>query len=178
MSSAIESRAISAGRQKDGKTFQVVSFRLGAEEYGINIMLVQEIILIGHITQVPEVPSYVLGVINLRGNVISIIDLRQRFGMPMQQATDDTRIVVTNLHGRTVGFVVDGVSEVLRLQTDDIAPTPATLQAQGKDYIQGLARRGIRLLILLDMKQVLGADGIAAVTVAHSKETQITESKS
>ncbi len=157
MSTAVEVRSAGAGRQKDGKTFQVVSFRLGAEEYGVNIMLVQEIILLGQITQVPEVPSYVLGVINLRGNVISILDLRQRFGMPPQEPSDETRIVVANLHGRTVGFVVDGVSEVLRLQRDDIAPTPATLQAAGKDYIQGLARRGTRLLILLDMERLLGS---------------------
>jgi purine-binding chemotaxis protein CheW len=133
-----------------------VSFRLGAEEYGVNIMLVQEIILLGQITQVPEVPGYVLGVINLRGNVISILDLRQRFGMAQQPPSDETRIVVANLHGRTIGFVVDGVSEVLRLQRDEIAPTPATLQAAGKDYIQGLARRGSRLLILLDMERLLG----------------------
>ena len=84
-------------------------------------------------------------------------DLRQRFGMAQQPPSDETRIVVANLHGRTIGFVVDGVSEVLRLQRDEIAPTPATLQAAGKDYIQGLARRGTRLLILLDMERLLGS---------------------
>jgi purine-binding chemotaxis protein CheW len=143
------------GRQKDGRTFQVVSFRLGAEEYGVDIMTVQEIILVGCITQVPEVPEHVLGVINLRGNVIPILNLRARFGMPEQAADEATRIVVMNLQGRTVGVVVDGVSEVLRLSREDIAPTPASLVGAGKDYVTGLARRKDRLLILLDMSRLL-----------------------
>lgn len=142
-------------RQKDGRTFQVVSFRLGDEEYGVDIMTVQEIILVGCITQVPEVPEHVLGVINLRGNVIPILNLRARFGMPEQAAAETTRIVVMNLHGRTVGVVVDGVSEVLRLSRDDISPTPASLVGAGKDYVTGLARRKERLLILLDMARLL-----------------------
>lgn len=142
--------------QKDARTYQVVSFRLGEEEYGVDIMIVQEIILPGNITQVPEVPEYVLGVINLRGNVIPILNLRQRFGMPERAATDETRIVVINLRGRTVGVVVDGVSEVLRIVRDDVSPTPPSLHTAGKDYIQGLARRGQRLLILLDMERLLG----------------------
>jgi purine-binding chemotaxis protein CheW len=139
----------------DGKTFQVVSFRLGDEEYGVNIMTVQEIILVGCITQVPEVPEHVLGVINLRGNVIPILNLRRRFGLLHQPANDATRIVVMNLHGRAVGVVVDGVSEVLRLSHDDIAPTPPSLVGGGRDYVTGLARRKDRLLVLLDMARLL-----------------------
>ncbi len=142
--------------RQDGKTFQVVSFRLGGEEYGVNIMSVQEIILVGCITQVPEVPEHILGVINLRGNVIPILSLRRRFGMAEQAASDETRIVVMNLQGRTVGAVVDAVSEVLRLSHEDISPTPASLVSAGKDYVQGLARRKERLLILLDMTRLLG----------------------
>lgn len=140
---------------KDGRTFQVVSFRIGEEEYGVDIMAVQEIILVGCITQVPEVPEHVLGVINLRGNVIPIMNLRRRFGMPDQAADESTRIVVMNLGGRTVGAVVDGVDEVLRLSHDEISPTPATLGGAGKDYVLGLARRKERLLILLDMARLL-----------------------
>ena len=156
---AAEAQKADAGNQvmaqKDGKTFQVVSFRLGDEEYGVNIMTVQEIILVGCITQVPEVPEHVLGVINLRGNVIPILNLRKRFGMADQQASDATRIVVMNLHGRTVGVVVDGVSEVLRLSHEDISPTPPSLVRAGKDYVTGLARRKERLLVLLDMARLL-----------------------
>ncbi len=144
---------------KDGRTSQVVSFRLGDEEYGVDIMTVQEIILVGCITQVPEVPEHVLGVINLRGNVIPILNLRRRFGLPERAANEATRIVVMNLHGRTVGVVVDGVSEVLRLTPEEISPPPASLAGVGKDYVLGLARRKDRLLILLDMARLLiGSD--------------------
>lgn len=150
--------------QKDGRTFQVVSFRLGEEEYGVDIMTVQEIILVGCITQVPEVPPHVLGVINLRGNVIPILNLRRRFGMADQAASEATRIVVMNLAGRTVGVVVDGVSEVLRLSHDDIAPTPPSLSGAGRDYVTGLARRKERLLVLLDMARLLVGTELTTIT--------------
>lgn len=149
---------------EDGKTFQVVSFHIGEEEYGVDIMIVQEIILQGCITQVPEVPHYVLGVINLRGNVIPILNLRRRFGMPDQPASDATRIVVINLAGRTVGVVVDGVSEVLRVSRDDISPTPPSLVGGSRDYVLGLARRKDRLLILLDMARLLGGEELGTTT--------------
>ncbi|MBL8722524.1 MAG: purine-binding chemotaxis protein CheW [Planctomycetes bacterium] len=152
---------------KDGKTFQVVSFRIGDEEYGVDIMAVQEIILVGVITQVPEVPEHVLGVINLRGNVIPIMNLRRRFGMPDQPVGETTRIVVMNLGGRTVGAVVDGVDEVLRLSTEEISATPASLGGAGKDYVLGLARRKERLLILLDMARLLGGSD-AGITTNHT----------
>ena len=155
--------APATGARHDGKTFQVVSFRIGEEEYGVDIMAVQEIILVGCITQVPEVPEHVLGVINLRGNVIPIMNLRRRFGMPDQPSDEATRIVVMNLSGRTVGAVVDGVNEVLRLSHEEISATPTSLGGAGKDYVIGLARRKERLLILLDMARLL-AGGEAPVT--------------
>jgi purine-binding chemotaxis protein CheW len=148
----------------EAKSSQVVSFRLGEEEYGVDIMTVQEIILYGCITQVPEVPEHVLGVINLRGNVIPILNLRARFGMPEQDAKDETRIVVMNLNGRTVGVVVDGVSEVLRLSEDEVSPTPASLAGGGKDYVTGLARRKERLLILLNMARLLSGGELGGIT--------------
>lgn len=158
--------------RKDGKSSQVVSFCLGDEEYGVDIMTVQEIILFGCITQVPEVPEHVLGVINLRGNVIPILNLRRRFGMPDLPPEDATRIVVMNLNGRTVGVVVDGVNEVLRLSEEEISPTPPSLSGAGKDYITGLARRGERLLILLDMARLLGGGELGEVS------TQVTKGES
>ena len=156
--------------QKDGRTFQVVSFRLGDEEYGVDIMTVQEIILVGCITQVPEVPEHVLGVINLRGSVIPILNLRRRFGMVEQPSNDATRIVVMNLAGRTVGVVVDGVSELLRLSREDVAPTPASLVGAGKDYVTGLARRKERLLVLLDMARLLVGSELSNTFKETNKE--------
>ncbi|MFT4514392.1 MAG: purine-binding chemotaxis protein CheW [Planctomycetota bacterium] len=161
--------ALRGNADQDSHTSQVVSFRLGEEEYGVNIMTVQEIILLGCITQVPEVPEHVLGVINLRGNVIPILNLRRRFGMPDQEPEDATRIVVMNLNGRTVGVVVDAVSEVLRLSLDDISPTPQSLSSAGKDYITGLAQSGERLLILLDMARLLGGNELGEITNQISK---------
>ena len=157
-------RSSAATTGNDVKSSQVVSFCLGEEEYGVDIMTVQEIILYGCITQVPEVPEHVLGVINLRGNVIPILNLRRRFGMPDQAPEDATRIVVMNLNGRTVGVVVDGVNEVLRLGEDEVSPTPQSLSGAGKDYITGLARRGERLLILLDMARLLGSGELGEVS--------------
>ncbi|MGK0154686.1 MAG: purine-binding chemotaxis protein CheW [Neolewinella sp.] len=161
--------ALRGNKDQDSQGSQVVSFRLGEEEYGVNIMTVQEIILIGCITQVPEVPEHVLGVINLRGNVIPILNLRCRFGMPEQEPEDATRIVVMNLNGRTVGVVVDAVSEVLRLTDDDVSPTPQSLTGAGKDYIIGLAQSGERLLILLDMARLLGGNELGVITNQISK---------
>ena len=157
---------------EDGKSFQVVSFRLGTEVYGVNIMIVQEIILLGRITQVPEVPSHVLGVINLRGNVIPIINLRGRFGMPEQEPTDETRIVVINVSGRTVGMVVDGVNEVLRLSREDISTTPSSLNEAGRDYVQGLARREDQLLILLDISRLLQERDLPPAEETTRRENQ------
>lgn len=162
----------SGGARRDGKGSQVVSFRLGEEEFGVDIMTVQEIILLGCITQVPEVPEHVLGVINLRGNVIPILNLRRRFGMADRAPDDSTRIVVMNLGGRTVGVVVDGVSEVLRLSEDDLSPAPASLSGAGKEYINGLAKRGERLLILLDMARLLGGGELGDTDIARNGERQ------
>ena len=161
--------ALRGNSDQDSQSSQVVSFRLGEEEYGVNIMTVQEIILLGCITQVPEVPEHVLGVINLRGNVIPILNLRRRFGMPDQEPEDATRIVVMNLNGRTVGVVVDAVSEVLRLSLDDVSPTPQSLSSAGKDYITGLAQSGERLLILLDMARLLGGNELGEISNQASK---------
>ncbi|MCB9878365.1 MAG: chemotaxis protein CheW [Planctomycetes bacterium] len=163
VAAAAESAQVRKAQRQDTKSSQVVSFRLGDEEYGVDIMTVQEIILLGCITQVPEVPEHVLGVINLRGNVIPILNLRRRFGMPDQPADDATRIVVMNLKGRTVGVVVDGVNEVLRLTDEEVSATPASLVGAGKDYVKGLARRKERLLILLDMARLLGGSELGDI---------------
>jgi len=151
-----------ASSQRQGKlqadvqgTIQVVSFRLADEEYGIEITKVQEIILVGAITRVPQTSKYIKGLINLRSTVIPIVDLRLRFGMPEQTPTDDTRIMVMNVSGKTIGIVVDAVSEVLRISKDQIAPPPPTVASLGHEYLTGLAKLEKRLLILLDVERIL-----------------------
>lgn len=147
----------SAGRPRvDGTgTIQVVSFRLANEEYGIEITRVQEIILVGEITRVPQTARFIKGLINLRSTVIPIVDLRLRFGMTEEPYADETRIMVMNVRGKTVGIVVDAVSEVLRISKDQVAPPPPTVGGGGRDYLTGLAKLDKRLLILLDADRLL-----------------------
>lgn len=153
-------------RQADAGTMQVVSFRLANEEYGIEITKVQEIILVGEITRVPQTSPYIKGLINLRSTVIPIVDLRSRFGMPEEAATDETRIMVMNVAGKTTGIIVDAVSEVLRISTEQLAPPPPTVSGLGRDYLTGLAKLEKRLLILLDVDRLLSEVSAATPMVA------------
>jgi purine-binding chemotaxis protein CheW len=156
MSTATMTPALSNQRQADtGGTIQVVSFRLANEEYGIEITKVQEIILVGEITRVPQTANYIKGLINLRSTVIPIVDLRLRFAMPAEPPTDETRIMVMNVAGKTTGIIVDAVSEVLRIAKDQIAPPPPTVAGLGREYLTGLAKLDKRLLILLDADRIL-----------------------
>jgi purine-binding chemotaxis protein CheW len=142
---------------------QLVSFRLAQEEYGVEITKVQEIILLGEITRVPQTSEYIKGLINLRSTVIPIVDLRLRFGLAQEEATDETRIMVVNVAGKTIGIIVDGVSEVLRISHDQIAPPPPTVAGLGREYLTGLVKLNNRLLILLDIDKILGQEENAAV---------------
>jgi purine-binding chemotaxis protein CheW len=144
-------------------TIQLVSFRLAQEEYGIEITRVREIILMGAITRVPQTPAYVKGLINLRSTVIPVIDLRIRFGLPESEATDESRIMVVNVGGKTIGIVVDAVSEVLRVSTEQIAPPPPTVVSLGTEYLTGLVKLEKQLLILLDIDKVLSETECAAL---------------
>jgi purine-binding chemotaxis protein CheW len=138
-----------------GGTLQLVSFWLAKEEYGIEITKVREIILMGEITRVPQTPPFVKGLINLRSTVIPVIDLRVRFGLPEGETTAESRIMVINVGGKTVGIVVDAVSEVFRVGRDQIAPPPPTVTQLGNEYLTGLVKLDKRLLILLDIDHLL-----------------------
>ena len=156
MSTVATTPVLHGQRQTDaGRTIQVVSFRLANEEYGIEITKVQEIILVGEITRVPQTASFIKGLINLRSTVIPIVDLRLRFAMPADPPTDETRIMVMNVAGKTIGIIVDAVSEVLRISKDQIAPPPPTVAGLGREYLIGLAKLDKRLLILLDADRIL-----------------------
>jgi purine-binding chemotaxis protein CheW len=136
-------------------SIQLVSFRLAQEEYGIEITKVQEIILMGEITRVPQTPEYIKGLINLRNTVIPIVDLRLRFGLEQEPVGDETRIMVVNVQGKTIGIIVDAVSEVLRISGDQVAAPPPTVAGLGQEYLTGLVKLEKRLLILLDIDKIL-----------------------
>lgn len=149
-------------------SMQLVSFKLGGETFGIEITKIREIILVGEITRVPEAPSYVKGLINLRSTVIPVIDLRSRFSLAETELTADSRIMVLHVGTRTIGIVVDSVNEVLRVTGEQISPAPPTVASAGNDYMTGLVRLKEDLLILLDVDRLFGdeeAEALAAAAV-------------
>lgn len=137
---------------------QLVSFKIGSEEFGVDILKVQEINKLVQITKVPNAPYYVEGVINLRGRIIPIVDLRTRLGLPKKEFDKNTRIVVIDLHGKTIGFIVDAVNEVLRISSDIIEPPPTISKGINSDYITSVAKLEDRLLILLDLEKLLSEE--------------------
>ena len=134
---------------------QLVSFKIGDEEFGVDILRVQEINRMMDITQVPNAPEYVDGVINLRGRVIPVIDLRVKLRMPRIDHDKDTRIIVVEIGNRTVGFIVDSVNEVLRIPTNITEPPPDMAAGLDADYITAIGKLEDRLLILLDLEKIL-----------------------
>ena len=143
-----------AGTVSD-ELLQLVSFKIGDEEFGVDILKVQEINRMLEVTRVPNAPEFVDGVINLRGKVIPIIALRRRFGMARKEHDKNTRIVVVELDGKIVGFVVDAVSEVLRIPRSVTELPPPIVAGIEAEYITAVGKLEDRLLILLDLEKVL-----------------------
>lgn len=139
----------------DSSLIQLVTFKIADEEFGVDILKVQEIIRMMPITKVPNAPAFVEGVINLRGKVIPVIDMRKRFGLPASKHDSNTRIEVMDLQGQVVGFVVDAVSEVLRIKESTVEPPPAVVAGVGSEYMRGVGKLEDRLLILLDLDKLL-----------------------
>lgn len=142
---------------------QFVSFVVAGEEFGVNILTVQEIIRPVDITRVPHAPDFVEGVINLRGRILPVIDLRTRFGFPERAQDDDTRIVVVEIGNQTVGFMADSVREVLRVDVTAIEPAPELAVGIDAGYLRGVAKLDERLLILLDLEGLLSEEEAEAL---------------
>ena len=143
---------------------QLVSFNIGSEEFGVDILKVQEINRMVEITRVPQAPHYVEGVINLRGKVIPIVDLRKRFNLEVKEYDKNTRIVVVDISGNIMGMVVDSVSEVLRLPSNTIEPPPEIVASINSEYIKGVAKLEDRLLIFLDLSKVIDVSEMSGIT--------------
>lgn len=134
---------------------QLVTFKVSEEEFGIEIFLVKEIIRMLDITKIPNAPDFVEGVVNLRGKVIPIIDMRKRFGLNSIDYNKQTRIVVVEMSAIFMGFVVDAVSEVLRIPADTVEPPPPVVAGIDSEYISGVGKLEDRLLIMLDLNKLL-----------------------
>jgi len=137
---------------------QWVTFRLADETYGINVMQVQEVLRVTEIAPVPGAPDYVLGIINLRGNVVTVLDTRKRFGLPTTVTDDATRIVIIESGQNVVGVQVDSVAEVVELRRSEIEMSPAVGNEESSKYIEGVASNNDELLILIDINKLLSAE--------------------
>lgn len=160
-------QAVRAMTEKEGK---YLTFTLCQEDYGIGILKIKEIIGMMPITSVPRTPEFVKGVINLRGKVIPVIDLRLRFGLEATEYTERTCIIVVEIEGQAgtiqMGIVVDSVSEVLNIKGEDIEETPAFGTKLRTDYILGMAKMEGGVKILLDIDRVLSQEEISALEAA------------
>ena len=137
---------------------QLVTFHLEKESYGINVMQVQEVLRVSEIAPVPGAPPYVLGIINLRGNVVTVIDTRSKFGLPPGDIDDSSRIVIIESEGQVVGILVDSVAEVVELHASEIDSAPNVGNDESSKYIQGVATRDSNLLIVVDLNKLLSED--------------------
>lgn len=139
----------------DDSIVQWVTFRLDNEKYGIKVMQVQEVLRMTEIAPVPGAPHYVIGIINLRGSVVTVIDTRKRFGLLEAEANDETRIVIVEAENNVVGILVDSVAEVVDLKMSDVETAPNVGNDESSKYIQGVSSRDDELLILVDVNKLL-----------------------
>ncbi|GIK22568.1 MAG: chemotaxis protein CheW [Ignavibacterium sp.] len=153
--------------KKDQKELlQLVSFKIGDEEFGVDILSVQEINKMSQITKVPNTPVFIEGVINLRGRIIPVIDLRVKLGMIRKDHSKNTRIVVVELKDQTIGFIVDEVCEVLRIPKEITEAPPEMVGGVNSEYITSIGKLEDRLLILLDLNKILSTEEFKQIETA------------
>jgi len=173
-SAAVEARSPDARSSLGGK---YLTFFLRGEEYGLEILKVQEIIGMMDITPVPRTPDFIRGVINLRGKVIPIVDLRLKFGMEPAAQSEQTCIIVVQAQGVQMGIVVDQVSEVLDIDSEDIEDAPSFGADVNSDYILGIGKSEGRVKLLLDIDRVLTADELGALNAGNFEEAADAEAE-
>ena len=153
-----ERRNASEKIDANDEVLQWVTFKLDSETYGINVMQVQEVLRYSEIAPVPGAPIYVLGIINLRGNVVTVIDTRARFGLDFAEVTDSTRVVIIEAEKQVIGILVDSVAEVVYLRASEIDEAPNVGNDESVKFIQGVSNREGELLILVDLDNLLADD--------------------
>ncbi len=150
------------------KNLQLVVFGIGRELYGVGIESVHEIVKVPEITTVPDSPAFLDGVINLRGKIVPVVDLRKRFNLPCAERTKTSRVLITESSGRLVGLLVDSVSEVLKTPPDAVEAPPEMISSVGLEYITGVAKVESRLIILLDLGKVLNVDDMKKMATVQA----------
>lgn len=155
--------AMHASATSDGDLLQLVTFVVGAEEFAIPILSVHEINRMMEITRVPHSPPFVEGVMNLRGRIVPVVDLRKRFGLPKAVRDSYSRIVVVEVAGRVIGFTVDRVNEVLRIAPNIVEPAPAMISGVDTEFVEGVGKLEDRLLILLNLDKLFEQSELAAL---------------
>ena len=159
------------GKTRSDKSGKYLTFKLGPESYGLEILKVREIIGLMSITAVPRTPDYIRGVINLRGKVIPVVDLRTKFSMESKENTDETCIIVVDIGDVEMGIIVDAVSEVLEIGSGDVEDVPTFGNGVNTDFILGMGKVGEKVIILLDISKVLGKEGtLDVLALSESKE--------
>lgn len=153
-----------ADTQNNSTSLQCVTFTLEDETYGMNVMQVQEVLREVEVAPVPGAPDYVLGIINLRGNVVSVIDARTRFGLQPKESDDMSRIIVIEAQQQILGILVDSVAEVVDIEHDEIDTAPNVGNAETSKYIDGVVSRGEKLLILVDLNKLLTQSEMGQIT--------------
>lgn len=160
------------------KELQVVGFRIGRETFGLPISIVREIVRVPEITSVPNAPDYIEGVINLRGRIIPVVDLRKRFGEPVNEPSKKHRIVVVELENRRIGLLVNSASEVLKIPPSEIEAPHNVFQEGELDYITGVGKLRGRLVILLDLTRILQRGELRSLeAVAESAPVPVGNSR-
>jgi len=152
------------------RELHIVGFQVGRETYGVPITSLHEIVRVPEITAVPDAPDYLEGVINLRGKIVSVMDLRKRFGEKNAAVKKNNRILVVEHSGRLAGLIVDSASEVLKIPADSVEPPPAVFQEGGLNCVTGLGKVGGRLVVLLDMSKLLAPASLQATGEAAEKK--------
>jgi len=142
-------------KNKNDDLLHLVSFRLGKDEFGVDILNVYEIIRVVKITAVPNAPIFIEGIVNMRGKVVPIIDLRVKLGLEKKDYDSNTRIIVTQINEYSIGFIVDAVNEVLRIPDDIIEEPPSILSGINSDYIKSIGKLDDRILILINLEKIL-----------------------
>lgn len=156
-------------KDKSSSSIQIVCFKIGKEEYGVDILKVQEILNLPKITTLPKASEFILGVIDLRGKILPIVDLSKRFGIEVNRTSNATQSIVVKIKGKEVGLAIDSVSHVVKVESDDIEPPPAIVKGISGRYIVGIAKVSEEFVVILDIDQIFSASELSALEMSRKK---------